>query len=78
MAENRSHGVQERINHYTRKQLAYLAMFGLLAGWLGGRYEAADFGILFWLGFGAAGWCCLAYCRLDRAVDKLIRQLEEQ
>jgi len=63
MAESRSHGVQERINHYTRKQLAYLAMFGLLAGWLG---------------FGAAGWCCLAYCRLDRAVDKLIRQLEEQ
>jgi len=35
MAENRSHGVQERISHYTRKQLAYLAMFGLLAGWLG-------------------------------------------
>lgn len=78
MTENRIHGVQERISHYTRKQLAYLAMFGLLAGWLGGRDEVGDFGILFWIGVGAAAWCGFAYYRLDGAVDKLIRQLEEQ
>lgn len=78
MTENRIHGVQERIGHYTRKQFAYLAMFGLLAGWLGGRFDAGDFGIVFWLGIGAAAWCALMYYRLDNAVDKLIRQLEEQ
>ena len=46
-------GAQKRIDFLGRWALALFAAFAVLVGWLGARYEAGQFGVVFW--FGVAG-----------------------
>jgi len=43
-------GAQKRIDFLGRWALALFAAFAVLVGWLGARYEAEQFGVVFWLG----------------------------
>ncbi len=78
MTENTNRSVHERIRYHTQEQLALFAAFVLLAGWLGGRAEAENFDIMFWLGLGGALVILGATLRLRWMVQKLIKQLETQ
>jgi len=43
-------GAQQRIGFINRWVFALFTVFVVLLGWLGARYEAEQFGIVFWLG----------------------------
>lgn len=43
-------GAQKRIDFLERQSLAFFTAFAVLAGWLGARYEAEQFGMVFTLG----------------------------
>jgi len=55
MNELSPQGEQKLIDFIGRWAMAFFALLVVLAGWLGGRYEAGEFGILFVLGFACAG-----------------------
>lgn len=54
-------GTQKLIDFIGRWAMAFFALFVVLTGWLGGRFEAGEFGILFVLGFACAG-IAAAFC----------------
>jgi len=51
-------GAQKRIDFLGRQSLAFFTAFAVLSSWLGARYEAEMYGIVFWL--GAAGLVIVA------------------
>lgn len=57
MNEISFHGAQRRIDFYGRWALAFFAVFIVLAGWLGNRINAGEFGIMFLVGIG----CCATF-----------------
>ena len=77
MNEISSQGVQKRIDFLGRWALAFFAVFILLAGWLGGRYEAGKFGILFDLGVVSVVAVVVIGIGLTWFTHKRIRRLEE-
>lgn len=60
MHELSPQGEQKFIDFIGRWAMAFFALLVVLTGWLGGRYEAEEFGILFVLGLACAGAAFIA------------------
>jgi len=77
MNEISFHGAQKRIEFYGRWALAFFAVFIVQAGWLGARYEAGKFGIVFALGVAGMAAVIVIGISLILATHKHIKRLEE-
>jgi len=77
MNEISFHGAQKRIEFYGRWALAFFAVFIVQAGWLGARYEAGKFGIVFEIGVVCAAVVVTIGIGLIVATHKHIKRLEE-
>jgi len=68
-------GEQKLIDFIGRWAMAFFALFVLLTGWLGGRYEAEEFGVLFTLGLACAGVSAVLCVGLSVVALILIKRL---
>jgi len=77
MDETAFHGVQKRVDFLSRWALALFAVATLLISWLGARYEAGNFGILFGLGAACLALVAIIGGGLTVAAHLRIKRLEE-
>ncbi|MDD9868729.1 MAG: hypothetical protein OXU50_02375 [Gammaproteobacteria bacterium] len=77
MNEMSSQGAQKRIDFLGRWSLAFFAVLIVLAGWIGNRINAGQFGIMFQVGVGGAVAVAAVCGILTWATHKRIQRLEE-
>lgn len=78
MDENETLGVQKRIDYLGRWSLAFFTASAVLAGWLGARYEAEKFGIVFEIGLAGLAVAVAIDIGLIAATFFYIKRLEER
>jgi len=69
-------GAQKRIDFISRWGFALFAVFIVLAGWLGARYEAEVFGVVFWVGLGSFSADGILLVSLIWLAHRRIKRLE--
>jgi len=77
MNEMSSHGAQKRIDFLGRWSLAFFAVFVVLAGWLGNRINAGEFGIMFLVGMECAVISLMVCVGCGWITHRRIKRLEE-
>jgi len=69
-------GAQKRIDFISRWGFALFAVFVVLLGWLGARYEAEQFGVVFWAGLAGFAADSVLLIGLIVAAHLRIKRLE--
>ncbi|MCY4244429.1 MAG: hypothetical protein OXU31_08325 [Gammaproteobacteria bacterium] len=78
MNEVSLYGAQKRIDFLGRWALAFFAVFIVLAGWIGNRISAGEFGIMFLVGIGCCAISLMACVGCGWTTHRRIQKLEAQ
>lgn len=69
-------GAQKRIDFLERQSLAFFTVIVVLTGWIGARYEAGMFGMVFWTGVVGLAVIIAVWGGLIVAAHIFIKRLE--